>query len=56
LERREDGHMGLKMLYDRLVEMGGDLTIRAGPGGGTVAEAWVPARVGEAAVPSAARP
>ncbi len=45
LERREDGHMGLRMLYDRLVEMGGDLTLRPGPGGGTVAEARVPTRV-----------
>ncbi|GAA1240957.1 hypothetical protein GCM10009609_00680 [Pseudonocardia aurantiaca] len=56
LERREDGHMGLKMLYDRLVEMGGDLTLRPGPGGGTVAEARVPTRVAGYPIPAVAHP
>ena len=45
LERRVAGHMGLKMVYDRLVELGGDLTLGPGPSGGAVAEARVPARV-----------
>lgn len=41
-ERRTDGHLGLRMLVDRLADIDGELTIRPGPSGGTVAEARVP--------------
>ena len=42
-ERRADGHLGLRMLVDRLADIDGELTISPGPSGGTVAEARVPA-------------
>lgn len=42
-DRRTDGHLGLRMLVDRLADIDGQLTIEPGPSGGTVAIARVPA-------------
>lgn len=46
LARRTDGHLGLRLLADRLAEAGGELTLRPAVPTGTVAEARVPVRVG----------
>lgn len=42
IDRREGGHLGLRLLIDRIAELGGELTVSTGAAGGTVAEAWVP--------------
>lgn len=44
LARRTDGHLGLRLLADRLADAGGELTLRPGATSGTVAEARIPAR------------
>lgn len=42
-DRRKDGHLGLRMMVDRLADIDGELTIEPGPSGGTVVDARVPA-------------
>ena len=44
LDRRKSGHLGLRLLRDRLERVGGTLTIGPRPEGGTVVMAVVPAR------------
>ena len=52
LDKRAEGHLGLRLLIDRVADQGGVLTITPGPNGGTVALARVPVSVG-ASLPSA---
>jgi two-component system NarL family sensor kinase len=42
LDKRAEGHLGLRLLIDRIADQGGSLTIQARPEGGTVALASVP--------------
>jgi signal transduction histidine kinase len=42
LDKRAEGHLGLRLLVDRIADQGGSLTIQARPEGGTVALASVP--------------
>jgi signal transduction histidine kinase len=42
LDRRAEGHMGLRLLRDRIVNLGGNMRIEPGPGGGTVVQATLP--------------
>lgn len=42
-DRRRDGHLGLRMLVDRLADVNGTLTIEPGRPGGTVVDARAPA-------------
>jgi len=42
LDKRAEGHLGLRLLIDRIADQGGSLTIEARPEGGTVALASVP--------------
>jgi signal transduction histidine kinase len=38
-----DGHgLGLSLMRDRVVELGGGLSVTSSPGQGTVVEAWLP--------------
>ena len=41
LDRRAEGHLGLRLLIDRVADQGGELSVTARPGGGTVALARV---------------
>lgn len=40
--KRLDGGYGLRALRERLIELGGGLSIESEPGGGTAVSAWVP--------------
>jgi signal transduction histidine kinase len=42
LDKRAEGHLGLRLLIDRIADQGGALTVKARPTGGTVALARVP--------------
>ena len=42
LDKRAEGHLGLRLLIDRIADQGGSLTIEARPEGGTVALASLP--------------
>jgi signal transduction histidine kinase len=42
LDKRAEGHLGLRLLIDRIADQGGSLMIEARPEGGTVALASVP--------------
>jgi signal transduction histidine kinase len=42
LDRRAEGHLGLRLLIDRVADQGGELSVTPGPNGGTVALARVP--------------
>lgn len=44
LDRRREGHFGLRILADRVADLGGRFSIGPGADGGTVAEAMVPTR------------
>jgi two-component system, NarL family, sensor kinase len=46
-EAREPGHLGLRLVRDRLVEAGGALSVDERPGGGVVLDAVVPAMHGD---------
>jgi two-component system NarL family sensor kinase len=41
-DRQHDGHFGIRMLSDRLMDLGGRFSVMPGPAGGTVAEAVLP--------------
>jgi two-component sensor histidine kinase len=62
LDRRAEGHLGLRLLIDRVADQGGELSVTPGPDGGTVALARVPVTLsGEPPVvpyprPAAAQP
>ena len=43
LDKRAEGHLGARLLIDRVASLGGELRIEPGPEGGTVAAARVPA-------------
>jgi signal transduction histidine kinase len=45
LDKRAEGHLGLRLLIDRVADQGGELTVTPGPEGGTVALARVPVTV-----------
>jgi two-component system NarL family sensor kinase len=45
LDRRAEGHLGLRLLIDRVADQGGELTVTARPGGGTLALARVPVTI-----------
>jgi two-component system, NarL family, sensor kinase len=49
LDKRAEGHLGLRLLIDRVADQGGTLTVTPGPAGGTVALARVPITVDSAA-------
>jgi two-component system NarL family sensor kinase len=42
LDKRAEGHLGLRLLIDRIADQGGELRIEARPEGGTVAVARMP--------------
>ncbi len=42
LDKRAEGHLGLRLLIDRMADQGGELRIEARPEGGTVALARMP--------------
>jgi two-component system, NarL family, sensor kinase len=42
LDRRAEGHLGLRLLIDRVADQGGTMQVTARPGGGTVAVVRVP--------------
>jgi signal transduction histidine kinase len=42
LDRRSEGHLGLMLLIDRVENLGGTLTVTAGPQGGTAVIATLP--------------
>ena len=42
LDRRADGHLGLRLLTARVADLGGSLTVGSGPDGGTVVAAVLP--------------
>jgi two-component system NarL family sensor kinase len=44
---REPGHLGLRLVRDRIVEAGGAMTVGARDGGGVVLDAVVPAMHGD---------
>ena len=44
VDRRAEGHLGLRLLRDRVESLGGSLDLSSQPGQGTVVEAEVPAR------------
>ena len=59
LDRRAQGHLGLRLLIDRVADQGGEMSVTPGPDGGTVALAQVPVTIpGDAtlAVPAQAPP
>jgi two-component system NarL family sensor kinase len=43
----EPGHLGLRLVRDRIVEAGGAITLGERPGGGVVLDAVVPAQHGD---------
>jgi signal transduction histidine kinase len=43
LDHRAEGHLGLRLLIDRIADLGGALTVRRAEDQGTVVEARVPA-------------
>ena len=45
LDRRSEGHLGLLLLIDRVENLGGTMTVTAGPEGGTAVTATVPVTV-----------
>src|SRR6185312_3573484 len=45
LDRRAEGHLGLRLLIDRVADQGGRLTVTPGPEGGTVALARMPVTI-----------
>jgi len=47
LDRRSEGHLGLRLLKDRVEGLGGTLTVRHGDGGGMVVEAGLPVHLGD---------
>jgi two-component system, NarL family, sensor kinase len=44
LDHRTQGHLGLRLLIDRIADLGGELTVHRLDGRGTIVEARVPAR------------
>jgi signal transduction histidine kinase len=44
IDRRPHGHFGLRLLADRVADLGGELTVTASEAGGTVAAARLPAQ------------
>ena len=42
LDKRAEGHLGLRLLIDRIADQGGELRIEARPDGGTAAVARMP--------------
>jgi signal transduction histidine kinase len=42
IDRRAEGHLGLRLLADRVESMGGELTITSAPGQGTTVQAELP--------------
>ena len=46
LDRRSEGHLGLRLLKDRVEGLGGTLTVRHGAEGGMVIEAALPVPAG----------
>ena len=42
VDKRAEGHLGLRLLRDRIENLGGTLTVRAGPHGGTTVLAEIP--------------
>lgn len=42
IDKRDGGHLGLRLLVDKIAELGGELTVATAPTGGTVADARVP--------------
>ena len=42
-----DGGYGLRGLRERLIELGGGLSVESEPGGGTIVSAQLPLRIGE---------
>ncbi len=44
VDKRAEGHLGLRLLRDRIENLGGTLTVRAGPHGGTTVLAEIPVR------------
>jgi signal transduction histidine kinase len=53
LDKRAEGHLGLRLLIDRIADQGGELRIEARPEGGTVALARMPFDVPFEASPAA---
>jgi len=45
LDRRSEGHLGLMLLINRVEDLGGTLTVAAGPDGGTAVVATMPVSV-----------
>jgi signal transduction histidine kinase len=41
-DRQHNGHFGIRMLTDRVTDLGGRFSVMPGPTGGTVAEAVIP--------------
>ena len=56
LDRRSEGHLGLRLLADRLDTLGGRLTVISRPGEGTTVRADLPARPVDDAGPSTPEP
>ena len=59
LDKRAQGHLGLRLLIDRVADQGGEMTVRPGCDGGTVALARMPVTVpggATLAVPAQAPP
>ncbi len=46
LDRRAEGHLGLRLLIDRVVDLGGAMTVAAPPGGGTSVIVTLPTNPG----------
>jgi len=42
VDKRSEGHLGLRLLTDRVENLGGTLSVRAGPYGGTIVTAELP--------------
>ena len=55
LDKRAEGHLGLRLLIDRIADQGGELRIEARPEGGTVALARMPV-AGRSSPPGPHRP
>ncbi len=57
LDRRADGHLGLRLLTARVADLGGSLTVSSGPDSGTVVAAVLPIAPSESAtVPTTGNP
>jgi two-component system, NarL family, sensor kinase len=56
LDKRADGHLGLRLLIDRIADQGGALTVKARPEGGTAALARVPLRLDPTLQPALGAP